>query len=341
MQHRKPAPAAAGVPRVATFSIVGHDPRNGDLGIAVQSKFLGVGAVVPWARAGVGAIATQSWANTGYGPAGLDQLAAGADPEQIAAALVASDAGRGKRQFGIVDAQGRAATYTGDECFAWAGGRRGPHFAAQGNILVSAATVDAMVETFLDQQTGAPGELSDHLVAALQAGQAAGGDSRGMQSAALLVVRAGGGYSGFNDRYIDLRVDDHASPIHELRRLLDLHQLYFQHADPATLRPVTGATLAQVRRLLHDAGFLPEVPAGASFDPVTAAAFSAFAERENLEDRLVPDARIDPVVLRYLQRYTHGRHYTDSPPSGPTHLHLVRSPAPTAEDEGETAGNPA
>jgi uncharacterized Ntn-hydrolase superfamily protein len=327
--------AAAGWPPVATFSIVGHDPRNGDLGIAVQSRFLAVGAVVPWARAGVGAVATQAWANTTYGPAGLDLLAAGRDAQAVIDTLVAGDEGRAKRQLGIVDAQGRSASYTGAECQAWAGGRCGPHFAAQGNILVGQDTVDAMVTTFLDLQTAGRGELSDHLVAALAAGQAAGGDSRGMQAAALLVVRAGGGYSGFNDRYIDLRVDDHASPITELRRLLDLHQLYFHDSDPATLLPITGDTLHELRALLRDAGFLPDAPATAEYDPAMAAAFTAFAERENLEDRLTGDARIDPVVLSYLRRYTHGRHYADSLQSGPTHLHLVRPSAGEATEPDE------
>ncbi|HMA37531.1 MAG TPA: DUF1028 domain-containing protein [Chloroflexia bacterium] len=319
------------VPLVATFSIAGHDPRTGDLGIAVQSKFLAVGAVVPWARAGVGAIATQSWANTSYGPAGLNQLAAGQDPEQVIQALVSADEGRARRQVGIVDAQGRAASYTGAECFAWAGGRTAPHCAAQGNILVSGATVDALAETFLEQQASGQGELADHLVAALAAGQAAGGDSRGMQSAALLVVRAQGGYSGFNDRYIDLRVDDHAYPIAELRRILDLHQLYFQEPDPASLLPLSGATLTEVRSLLHAAGFLADMPAAASYDAVTAAAFGAFAGRENLEERLVPEARIDPVVLRYLRNYVQAHHKPAPAHSEPTHLHLVRPARPADE----------
>ncbi|HUS17940.1 MAG TPA: DUF1028 domain-containing protein [Chloroflexia bacterium] len=321
-----------GTPLVATFSIVGHDPRNGDLGIAVQSKFLGVGAVVPWARAGVGAIATQSWANTSYGPEGLDLLAAGEDPAAVIDALTAADEGRAKRQLGLVDAHGRAATFTGDECFAWAGGRIGPHFAAQGNILVSAATVDALVETFLEQQTGGTGELADHLVAALAAGQAAGGDSRGMQSAALLVVRKEGGYAGFNDRYIDLRVDDHMAPIAELRRILDLHQLYFQPPDPASLLPLTGPTLTEVRALLHATGHLQTVPSAPSWDPATQAAFTAFAERENLEDRLQSDARIDPVVLRYLRNFVRDLAPSAPPPANePPHLHLVRPEERPAE----------
>jgi len=327
MPHRMLRTVAPHTPLVATFSLVAHDPRNGDLGVVVQSKFLGVGAVVPWAQAGVGAIATQSWANTTYGPAGLTALAAGHNPQTVLEGLTAADEGRAKRQVGIVDAQGRAATYTGSECFAWAGGRSGPHFAAQGNILVSAATVDALVETLLTEQTSGQGELADHLVTALAAGQAAGGDSRGMQSAALLVVRAGGGYSAFNDRYIDLRVDDHATPISELRRILDLHQLYFQPPDPAALLPLTGKWLAEVRTLLHAAHYLPRVPSSPAFDAVTAAAFTAFAERENLEDRLRPDARLDPVLLRYLQTYVQDQGATSPTapaPSEATHLHLVR-----------------
>jgi uncharacterized Ntn-hydrolase superfamily protein len=324
MRDRKRIWVAPRTPWVATFSIVGHDPRNGDLGVAVQSKFLAVGAVVPWARAGVGAVATQAWANTSYGPAAFDRLAQGQEPQAVIDALVANDEGRAQRQVGIVDAQGRAATFTGSECFAWAGGRTGPHFAAQGNILVSQETVDAMAETFLEQQMGGEGELSDHLVAALAAGQAAGGDSRGMQSAALLVVRAAGGYAGYNDRYIDLRVDDHPYPIAELRRILDLHQLYFQPTDPAKLLPLSGATLDEVRRLLHDGGYLPTLPAGEAYDPATQEAFTAFANRENLEDRLQADARIDPVVLRYLHTHVEQMPRVESTPAEPPHLHIVR-----------------
>jgi uncharacterized Ntn-hydrolase superfamily protein len=324
MPNRNPIRLAPQTPLVATFSLVAHDPRNGDLGIAVQSKFLGVGAVVPWARAGVGAIATQSWANTSYGPDGLDRLAAGGDAQAVLDALTAADPERAKRQAGIVDAQGRSATFTGAECFHWAGGRNGPHFAAQGNILVSGATVDAMVETLLEAQTGGAGELADHLVAALAAGQAAGGDSRGMQSAALRVVRAGGGYSGFNDRYIDLRVDDHPLPITELRRILDLHQLYFQPTDPASLLSLNGATLAELRALLHATGHLPDpLPTAAEADPATVAALTAFAERENLEDRLQTGPQIDPVVLRYLRGYVQDHLSTPPTPSAP-HLHIVR-----------------
>jgi uncharacterized Ntn-hydrolase superfamily protein len=212
---------------VATFSIVGYDPATGDLGIAVQSKFFAVGAVVPWARAGVGAVATQSYANTAYGPDGLRFLADGASAVAAVEQLTAADDDRALRQLGIVDAAGVAATFTGDACLPWAGGRVGEHYAAQGNILAGPEVVDAMAVTF----ESTPGDLGARLVAALAAGQAAGGDARGRQSAALLVVREGGGYGGANDRYVDLRVDDHPVPIRELRRLYGLRQAQLAAGD--------------------------------------------------------------------------------------------------------------
>lgn len=216
---------------VATFSIVGFDPATGDLGIAVQSKFFGVGAVVPWARAGVGAVATQSYANTSYGPDGLAALAGGESAAAVVAQLTEADDGRDLRQLGIVDAAGRAATFTGDACLAWAGGRTGEHYAAQGNILTGPEVVDAMATAFETTQ----GDLATRLTVALAAGQAAGGDARGRQSAALLVVRAGGGYGGYNDRYIDLRVDDHEAPIEELQRLLSIRHAQVASADAGRL----------------------------------------------------------------------------------------------------------
>jgi uncharacterized Ntn-hydrolase superfamily protein len=209
----------AGEP-VATFSIVGYDPESGDLGVAVQSKFFAVGAVVPYARADVGAIASQAFGNTTYGPRGLELLAAGLAPQAVLDSLIATDSLGAQRQVGVVDAHGRAAAFTGDECMAWAGHRTGEHFTAQGNILVSEETVAAMARAFRETQGG----LGEKLMRALEAGQAAGGDSRGMQSAAMLIVRAGGGYAGYNDRYCDLRVDDHQDPIAELRRIFDLWQ---------------------------------------------------------------------------------------------------------------------
>lgn len=211
------------VPPVATFSIVGYDAETGQLGIAVQSKFFAVGAVVPWAEAGVGAIATQSWANTTYGPNGLKLLKSGLSAEQTLERLIADDPGHATRQVGIVDAKGNVANYTGDECNEWAGAVSGEHYTAQGNILAGEDVVKAMGKAFEETE----GELADKLMAALFAGQDKGGDTRGQQSAALLVVQAGRGHGGFNDRYIDLRIDDAEEPIEELQRLLELHKALF------------------------------------------------------------------------------------------------------------------
>jgi uncharacterized Ntn-hydrolase superfamily protein len=202
---------------VATFSIVAFDEETGDLGVAVQSKFFAVGSVVPFAAAGVGAVATQSYANTSFGPRGLEMLGAGMQPEAVINALAAADADRDVRQIGLVDASGNAANFTGDACLPWAGARRGEGYTVQGNLLAGGDVVNAMAEAF----EAATGDLATRLVRALAAGQAAGGDKRGRQSAALLVVRENGGYGGFDDRYIDLRVDDHETPIRELQRLLD------------------------------------------------------------------------------------------------------------------------
>lgn len=213
-----PLPSGAPDKTIATFSCVGFDPETGDLGVIVQSKFFCVGSVVPWAKAGVGAVATQAAGNTSYGPRGLDLLASGLAPEQVVANLTGADSLRDRRQLGIVDATGRSATYTGKECMAWAGGLAGPDFAAQGNILTGEDVVSGMAAAFRETD----GYLGDRLLAALEAGQAAGGDSRGMQSAALLIVREGGGYGGMNDRFCDLRVDDATDPIAELRRLYAL-----------------------------------------------------------------------------------------------------------------------
>lgn len=207
---------------IATFSIVARDQQTGELGIAVQSKFLAVGAVVPFASADVGAVATQAWANVSYGPRGLELLSQGLTAQEVVDRLVAEDEGREHRQLGVVDRYGSAAAYTGEKCMHWAGHRVGSGYACQGNILVSEATVDAMAEAY--EASSALPHLADRLVAALSAGQTAGGDSRGRQSASLYVVREKGGYGGFNDRLVDLRVDDHPEPIQELSRLLDLHR---------------------------------------------------------------------------------------------------------------------
>ncbi|MBT4903185.1 MAG: DUF1028 domain-containing protein [Verrucomicrobia bacterium] len=231
------APAALAKPTakpVATFSIVGFDPRTGDLGVAVQSKFFAVGSVVPWAKAGVGAIATQSYANVNYGPDGLELLAKGKSARETVSTLTSADRNKQRRQLGIVDAKGNSASFTGSDCHDWAGHIEKPNFCAQGNILTGKEVVDTMASSFEQSQKQAKGGLCDWLADALMAGQDAGGDSRGRQSAALLVVRKKGGYGGGNDRFIDLRVDDHKTPIAELRRLLQLHKKLFKraHANP-------------------------------------------------------------------------------------------------------------
>jgi uncharacterized Ntn-hydrolase superfamily protein len=213
------ATASAAPPSPSTFSIVAADPDAGELGVAVASRFFSVGSVVPWARAGVGAIATQSNANTSFGPRGLELLERGLKPQEALDVLLRGDEGRDHRQVGIVAPDGGSATTTGTGCTAWAGGRRGPGYAVQGNILTGEAVVVALEKGFLESK-GKP--LAERLLAALLAGDAAGGDARGRQSAALLVVRARGGYNGFTDRAIDVRVDDHADPLNEIARLTRL-----------------------------------------------------------------------------------------------------------------------
>jgi uncharacterized Ntn-hydrolase superfamily protein len=219
-------PASAAEPPVNTFSIVAFDPQTGELGVAVQSKYFGVGTVVPWAQAGVGAVATQSYAKISYGPDGLRLMSEGKAPADALADLTKADEKREVRQVGMVDAQGRVAAFTGKECNAWAGHKEGKNFTVQGNLLAGENVVTAMAEAFEKARTDAKGGLADWLTEALKAGQAAGGDKRGQQSAALLVVRKGAGPSGENDRFVDLRVEDHEKPIDELARLLEIHKRF-------------------------------------------------------------------------------------------------------------------
>jgi uncharacterized Ntn-hydrolase superfamily protein len=235
--------AGATEPKVNTFSIVAHDPVTGELGIAVQSRYFGVGTVVPWAKAGVGAVATQSYAKLSYGPEGLKLMAAGKSPREALDELTQADGKRDIRQVGMVDATGRVAAYTGSECMAWAGHYEGKGFTVQGNLLAGEAVVPAMSEAFEKARAEKGTELADWLIAALQAGQEKGGDRRGQQSAALLVVREGGGPNGENDRYIDLRVEDHTAPIDELSRLLELHKKFHSrgHREDAELRATSPA----------------------------------------------------------------------------------------------------
>ncbi len=272
-----------------TYSIAACDLDAGQWGVATQSKFLAVGSVVPWAEPRVGAIATQAYANPRYGPDGLALLREGLGAAEVVERLTAGDEGRDHRQLGVVDARGDGATYTGDACMDWAGGVAGPGFAAQGNILVSEETVAALVAAFA---TSAGLPLAERLIEALFAAQAAGGDRRGQQSAALLVVERDGGYAGLSDVLVDLRVDDHERPLEELRRLYDAHRLLF------------GKTPAEEWLDVDDdlAGELRERLARLGYDGELEGAFSTWAGTENLEERIDGVERIDPVVLAELRR---------------------------------------
>ena len=274
---------------VATYSIVACDLPAGQWGVAVQSKFLAVGSVVPWAEPHVGAIATQSYANPRYGPDGLALLREGRTAEEVIEALTTADEGRDERQVGLVDAAGRAATFTGKACHEWAGGRTGECYAAQGNILVSAATVDALAVTF---EANAHLELGQRLIECLAAAQAAGGDRRGQQSASLLVVEQDAGYANLSDTVIDLRVDDHERPIAELRRLFSLHQELFGATPPEDWVDVDDTLQDELRERLATLGHDGELQQ----------AFDDWAGAANLEERVDGVTRIDPIVLEALRK---------------------------------------
>jgi uncharacterized Ntn-hydrolase superfamily protein len=273
-----------------TYSIVGCDLEAREWGVAVQSKFLAVGSAVPFAAAEVGAIATQALANVAYGPAGLALLRQGQSAIDVVAELTRADDGRDDRQLGIVDERGGSATFTGRACIEWAGGLTGECFAAQGNILVSESTVYALAETFL-AAGGSP--LAERLLACLGAAQEAGGDRRGQQSAALLVVREGGGYGGRSDRLIDLRVDEHPTPIAELERIHAMHRTLFGSTPRDEWIELDDALRAEIEARLGALG----QRAG-----TTAEAFRSWADTENLEERVDGFDRIDPVVLQELRR---------------------------------------
>jgi uncharacterized Ntn-hydrolase superfamily protein len=276
-------------PVVSTYSIVACDLEAQQWGVAVQSKFLAVGSVVPWAEPQVGAIATQSWANPRYGPDGLALLRDGHSAAETIAALTAADEGRQHRQVGVVDGSGRAATFTGTECQEWAGGRTGDCYAVQGNILVSRDTVDALATTF---EANGHLELSERLLECLAAAQAAGGDRRGQQSASLLVVEKNAGYANLSDSVVDLRVDDHPRPIVELRRIFDLHREIFGVTPEEDWLDVDEALQAEIRDHLTKLGY----------DGDLAQAFDSWAGTENLEERVAGIERIDPVVLDALRK---------------------------------------
>jgi uncharacterized Ntn-hydrolase superfamily protein len=270
-------------PLVATYSIIGCDLEARQWGVAVQSKFLAVGSVVPWAEPEVGAIATQAYANPRYGPDGLALLREGLSAGEVVERLTAADDGRDERQLGVVDASGASAAWTGSGCLDWAGNRTGECYSAQGNILVSGETVAALADTF-EANSGRP--LADRLLEALAAAQAAGGDSRGQQSAALLVVERNGGYAALSDVLVDLRVDDHERPIDELARVYELHQQLFGRTPERLWLPLEGELRAEVEERLGRLGY---------------DSLGSWASVENLEERVNGFDAIDPVVLEALR----------------------------------------
>ena len=280
-----------------TFSIVAFDPANGDLGVAVQSKFPNVGVSIPFARAGIGAVATQCYCNTSYGPRGLALLENSASPEQAVAILTGNDAQRDYRQVGIIDARGHAASFTGAHCFDWAGGLQGRDCAAQGNTLAGPRVVEEMARTF----ETTPGPLAVRLMAALQAGQAHGGDRRGQQSAALKVARAGGGYGGFDDRYVDISVYDHPTPIAELERLYAIHRLTYFRSDPDQLVRIDTALANELQQILHARGFYKGVASGVC-DEEMLRALRDFMGWENYDERIRDDNLIDLEVLADMRQ---------------------------------------
>jgi uncharacterized Ntn-hydrolase superfamily protein len=275
--------------RVATYSIAACDLDAGLWGVATQSKFLAVGSVVTWAEPYVGAIATQAYANPQYGPQGLALLREGGSAQQVVERLTAVDDGRDHRQLGVVDGAGGSASFTGSECYDWAGGRTGAGYATQGNILVSPATVDAIAETF---EGTAARPFAERLMDCLDAAQAAGGDKRGQQSAALLVVEKDGGYANLSDVVVDLRVDDHARPLEELRRLYGLHQAIFGKTPKEEWLPVDTELGGELRERLGRLGYEGELQD----------ALFRWAGNENLEERVDGAEAIDPVVLEELRR---------------------------------------
>ena len=273
--------------RVSTYSIAACDLEAAQWGVATQSKFLAVGSVVPWAEPQVGAIATQAYANPRYGPEGLSLLREGLSAEEVVERLTSADDGRDHRQLGIVDSEGRGASFTGAECLEWAGGRTGPCYAAQGNILVSAETVEAIAETFQSSS----GPLAERLLACLDAAQAAGGDRRGQQSAALLVVEQDGGYAKLSDTVVELRIEDHERPLEELRRLYRLHEALFGETPRDEWLKVDETLASELRDRLGKLGYDGELED----------AFNRWAGNVNLEERVDGIAEIDPVVLEELR----------------------------------------
>ncbi|MCI4368158.1 MAG: DUF1028 domain-containing protein [Thermoplasmata archaeon] len=284
------------LPRFGTFSVVAFDPDRQEWGVAVHSKFISVGAVVPWAQANVGAVATQALANLRYGPEGLALLAKGVGASEVVEKLTSSDPKREHRQLGVVDRHGSAAAFTGKECMNFAGHRVGQGFAVQGNILLAEAVVEAMARAF----ETTPGDLPERLLATLAAGQREGGDRRGMQSAAMLIVKEKGGYDEGSDRWVDIRVDDHPSPIEELKRIFKLYDLtLLTREDPSTLVPITPDVARSVQQQLQVIGFYSG-RFTSEWDAPTRAAFEKFLGESNFEGKARDDGRMWPSVLEHL-----------------------------------------
>jgi uncharacterized Ntn-hydrolase superfamily protein len=282
--------------KICTFSIVANSPKEEAWGIAVASKFPAVGAVVPWARAGAGAVATQSYANTTFGPQGLELMEDGYSAQATLEKLLAEDDQRDQRQVGLVDANGMAATYTGENCLPWAGGEVGENFAIQGNILTGPETVQAMVDAFQKSM----GDLPDRLYAALLAGDRAGGDRRGKQSAAILVVKEKAGYGGYNDRWLDYRVDDHEDPVPHLAKLIQMHRLYFGSSEKETRIKLSGENLKTLQSIAQKLGYYKGKIHG-KYDESTQAALRSFLGNENFEERTdFEKGEIDEPVLAFL-----------------------------------------
>lgn len=281
-----------------TFSIVGYDPNNGDLGVAVQSKFPAVGSVVPWAEANVGAIATQAWANTSFGPRGLELLKSGLGAVDVLQKLISVDEMKEVRQIAIIDSKGKAVCHTGVDCFEWAGHFCGDYFSCQGNILISEDTVTAMARTFEVQK----GDLADKLLAALKAGGEEGrGDRRGQQSASLLIVREKGGYGEYTDRFIDLRVDEHKEPIKELCRIFEIYDMIMlSREDPSNLLTIEGEISTNIQEILHELGYLKKETLSETWGKDESTALESWVGINNFENKWRDDGKIWKSVYDFM-----------------------------------------
>jgi uncharacterized Ntn-hydrolase superfamily protein len=281
-----------------TFSIVAYDPKNKEWGIAVQSKFVAVGTIVPFAKANVGAIATQAYANTSYGPKGLELLANGLSAQEVIDKLVENDELREQRQVGVVDSKGNAASFTGKDCMDWAGGIIGNHFCCQGNILVSEETVEAMAEAYKTTN----GDLVEKLFASLFAGRDAGGDKRGKESAAILIVKEEGAYDGGTDRYVDIRVDEHPHPIDELQKVFEVYNLcLLKRDDPKDILKIEGEVLQTIIQVLKKDNLYSGKPTE-EFTPVLKKAFQTWLHTNNFEVKERDDDYIYGSVYRFIKK---------------------------------------